>query len=709
VLLRSIRAHLLTSCATLVLALVVSAGSVAVVGASRAGRTPAAVAAMLAMYGAVALAEQAARSTAARRHDVALARLRGLTGPRLVGFAAAPLLAVSLVGITTGALAGIWLAGRIAHGWHTSYSLGTREVVVAVALLVGSGVTVTLVSTGALRRPLTDAIAVLPRRNGDSIVARFLELLVVAAAVMAVYEAHQRGHSWVPVVAPALVALAAGQVVTWLLALTPRFGRRLGLALTTRRLRRDPDPGSVVRILIAAAVLLAVTLTGGRAAAVWRDDAAHLRAGGPTIVPFTVGGLRAYAASHDADPHGRWLMAEVAVPDLRPGSRRVFVDAARWPAVVGDFFAGTSAGGADARIADLSKQADPILLRSATTRVRVSGLARSGEGVVVLRYTSDAGYPQQVRVRLDRDGWTAAPLPSCRIGCALLTVNAGGTGPFRVEQVVVGSTGVLAAAVDHPGGRSTLLLDANDGVTPVQEALTTPGVRLGARVPGLDGTSPPVSVVGSVSAIPVLGRYGSLLDLSRVLRSSVGTVAASTSFVVARADTPPSVLAILHDDGGDTPTTYDASVRVFANTPQARGDSLALLVAVGVALVALTHLAAWLAGQVGRRRAEVAGLRAAGFVPHVVRRAYLVESLALAGVVLVGSAVAAAATMQTLLRPMRLVGGWPDAPLVVLGLRPWVLVPTVVGVAAVTALACVLVFTRFGRAARPAALRGADR
>ena len=71
--------------------------------------------------------------------------------------------------------------------------------------------------------------------------------------MLAVYEAHRGGHGWVPAVAPALVALAAGQLVMWLLALTPRLGGRLGLELTSRRLRRDPDPGSVVRVLVAAA------------------------------------------------------------------------------------------------------------------------------------------------------------------------------------------------------------------------------------------------------------------------------------------------------------------------------------------------------------------------------------------------------------------------------------------------------------------------
>ena len=126
------------------------------------------------------------------------------------------------------------------------------------------------------------------------------------------------------------------------------------------------------------------------------------------------------------------------------------------------------------------------------------------------------------------------------------------------------------------------------------------------------------------------------------------------------------MLAQLHKDGGGTPTTYAAVADRLDHTPQARADSLALLVAIGVALVALTHLLAWLAGQIGRRRAEVAGLRAAGIRPRGVRRAYVVEASILAAVVLVAAAVAAVATTVPLLKPMSLVGGWAEAPI----LRP---------------------------------------
>jgi len=709
VLLRGIRAHLLTSLATLALAFVVATGSVAVVGASRIGGTPGAVAAMLALYGAVALAEQSARSTADRSHDVALARLRGLSGGRLVLFAAGPLLTVSLIGVAAGAGAGIWFAGRILDAWGRTYSLDTREVVVAVALLAGAWVTIVLVAGSVIRRPLLDALSVNPRRRASSWVTTFLELLVVAGAILAVYEAHRGGHGWVPIVAPALVALAAGQVVMWLLALTPRLGGRLGLSLTTHRLRRDPDPASVVRVLVAAAVLLAVTLTGGAAAADWRDDAARLRAGGPTAVPFPEGALRAYAAAHDADPKGQWLMAAVAVDDLTPKTRRVFVDSARWDAVVGDFVDGTSVAGATSHMSDLADQPGPVLVRADALQAEVSGLQPGATGVLAVAYLGDEGFPRTARLRFDANGPVSGDLAACRVGCSLIAMTVRGTGAFTVDQVTAGPTVLLrTVSYDGLGSVRPVVLSRPTGLPP-QKALSTPDVTLGARVDGIDGTTHEVDVTGTVGAVPFLGRSGSLLDLPRVLRGAVGTVAGATAVVVARADTPAAVLATLQRDGGRKPTTYAAMARSLDLTPQARADDLALWVAVGVGLVALTHLAAWLAGQAGRRRTEVAGLRAAGIGPRTVRRAYLLEAVLLAVIVLVTAAVTVAATTMTLLEPMELVGGWANAPAVDLALRPWTVGVVLVGVAIVTAVTCATVFTRFGRNARPSALRAAER
>jgi hypothetical protein len=706
VLLRGVRAHLLPSLATLALAFVVSAGAVGVVGASRVGETPGAVAAMLALYGAVALAEQSARTVVDRSHDVALARLRGMSGARLVLFAAGPLLAVSLTGIVAGSVVGTWLARRIAHGWDVPYRLDTREVVVAVFLLVGAWITIALVAAAVIRRPLVEALSVHPRRHPASWITTFLELLVVVAACFAVYEAHRSEQSWVPTIAPALVALGAGQLVMWALAWTPRLGRPLGPSLTSRRLRRDPDPGSVVRILVAAAVLLAVTLTGGRAAADWRDDAGRLRAGGPIVLPFDAGALRAYAAAHDADPQGEWLMAAVAIDDLDPAHRRVFVDAARWDAVVGDFVQGTGVAGAGAHMTTLADQDDPIMMKADSLDVDVTSIGVRGTGTVAVGYLSDRGYIQVAHVRIDHSGSVTGPLASCQVGCAVLSVNLTGA-RFKVSQVSAGDA-QLIGATSHPDGGPQHALTVESGADPAA-ALTTRGLQSSSVLDGIDGTSHPVHVVGSVRGVPFVGRAGSLLDLGRVLRGAVGTVAGAESVVVARADTPASVLARLRTDGGGKATTYSAVADQLASTPEARADSLAVLVAGGVGLVALAHLLAWLAGQVGRRRAEVAGLRTAGIRPRVVRRAYVVEATVLAVVVLVAAAVVAAATTVPLLKPMGLVGGWAHAPALELAVRPLTLGTVVFGVALLTAVLCAVVFTRFGRAARPAALRSADR
>ena len=61
-----------------------------------------------------------------------------------------------------------------------------------------------------IRRPLGDALSVHPAPS-RLVGGAFLEILVVAAAVLAVYEAAPGSTEWVPTIAPALVALGAGR------------------------------------------------------------------------------------------------------------------------------------------------------------------------------------------------------------------------------------------------------------------------------------------------------------------------------------------------------------------------------------------------------------------------------------------------------------------------------------------------------------------
>jgi hypothetical protein len=399
-------------------------------------------------------------------------------------------------------------------------------------------------------------------------------------------------------------------------------------------------------------------------------------------------------------------MAAVSVDDLEPASRRVFVDAARWDAVVGDFVGSTSVAGAGPHMHALADRQGPLLFRSRSLQVEVTGIKAGDTGAVTVKYLSDKGYPLSARVVVDHVGTATGALDSCRVGCALLSVQLSGR-PFEVSRVSAGGVRLLGSG-SFAGGAPQDAATVDPGDDPVP-SLATRGMRSSGVLEGIDGTSHPVQVVGVVGAVPFVGRAGSLLDLAHVLRGAVGTVAAARAVVIARADTPVSVLAQLRKDGAGRQRTYAAVADQIDSTPSARADSLAFLVAVGVGLVALMHLLAWLASQLGRRRTEVAGLRAAGIGPRAVRRAYLEEAALLAGVVLVAAAVAAAATTVPLLKPLRLVGGWAQGPELELAVRPLTLGTVVVGVALLTALLCGIVFTRFGRAARPAALRSADR
>ncbi len=400
-------------------------------------------------------------------------------------------------------------------------------------------------------------------------------------------------------------------------------------------------------------------------------------------------------------------MAAVSVDDpTTPSARRVFVDTPRWDAVVGDFVSGTSVAAATTHMPALATQVHPLMIRSDTLSADVTAIAPGSSSAISVTFLSDAGFLRTAHLRFTGPGTVTAPLGPCAVGCSVESVKLHGSG-FELASLSAGQARVLGPT-SYAGGAGQVALAPEASAKPAL-ALTTTNVRKPTNLLGIDGTGDPVQVVGTVGAVPFVGRTGALLDLGRVLLGSVGTIASADSVVVARADTPASVLAQLKRGGGGTTTTYAAVADKLDGTPQARADSLAFLVAIGVALIALTHLLAWLAGQLGRRRAEVAGLRAAGIRPRSVRGAYLVEATFLAAIVLVAAAVAAVLTTIPLLKPMELVGGWPQAPILRLEIRPLTLATVVLGVAVVTILLCAVVFTRFGRSARPAALRSADR
>ena len=197
-----------------------------------------------------------------------------------------------------------------------------------VAVLVGMA--------GALREPLGDQVSLAARPRASSVVAVFGDVLVLVGAAVAVYRGSVAGEDpdWVVLAGPALVGLAVGQAVVWLvrlaarLALRPTGSGRLAGFLAVRRLARVADAATSLRVLVAASVVAALALTGAAQVDDWTDDTARLRTGAPLSVPLEDGGaVGALALTRDLDPEGRWLMAAVLVPG--EGSilaRRAFLD-----------------------------------------------------------------------------------------------------------------------------------------------------------------------------------------------------------------------------------------------------------------------------------------------------------------------------------------------------------------------------------------------
>ena len=355
--LRGARARRGTLLPLFLLTTVVVAGVVAVMGLAKGSGTSAAVGVPLLALGLVAVPTSGRQLAAIRRQEIAVARLRGVTGGQLaVTLAVEPFLVLvlgSLVGLAAGALvaaaaAGLWVGAEL--------SLGVT-VLPTVALIVVVGLAAVLVGmAGALREPLAEQVSVAERPRPASTAALFFSVLLLVAAVVVAYRSSvvdAQDPGWVVLAGPALVGLALGQLTVWVVRLLALAGVRwtgrsaLPAFLATRRLARTAEAASPIRLVVAATVVAGISLTGAQQVGQWSEDTARMRAGAPYRISLADADVEeALGLTRELDPDGRWLMAAALVPD--EGSvpaRRAFLDMSRYDAVVGDFFADTPAAG----------------------------------------------------------------------------------------------------------------------------------------------------------------------------------------------------------------------------------------------------------------------------------------------------------------------------------------------------------------------------
>ncbi|GCD90280.1 FtsX-like permease family protein [Nocardioides sp. LS1] len=727
----------------LLLTMVVVTGAVTTIGFAQHANTSAALAVPLFVLGAFAVPATGRELAAARRGEIAIARLRGLQGGELTTLLAVEPLLVLLAGGAAGLVlgsAGSWLATAV-------WTDGPGGLPGLTAVLAGLGiVAVGLVATmlgmlSALREPLNLQVSIASRPHPAGTGAIFADVLIVVGAVVAVYRSGvaDPGHPDVLVLAgPALVGLAIGQLIVWLVRISARLavGRTANGGLTgflgVRRLARVADAATPIRALVAAAVVAALALTGATEVNGWTDDTARLRSGAPLRVDVDEDAVGALALTRDLDPDGRYLLAAVLVPgEGSAAARRAFLDTSRYAAVLGDFYAGTPAAAIADQVDGLGG-ADSSVASGDTVTATVQGVSARTSGVmrprVVVAYLDEHGTDQRAEIGVDLPLTGAAQtgsaaLTGCDGGCVITSVTLARTRgdrtlPWVLTALDFGGTDAMTTTwkpafpgrFGQPGGPVVvdegLLAPASDrplvaeplSSGPKMPVLATPSVTFDGR-PQLDSTGGderPAQVLATLPALPLVEADGLLADLPRAAAGAPPTVPAAQVMVLARADTPAALLAQLTDAAGHDPRTLnqvDAAVADETGATQARVYSLMAVFCLVAALLVL-------AAAVGRQRAawarEVAALRVVGVDLATLRGSGRLEILWLATAAVLATVGGALLAVRLLLAHLSLVDVPAHSVPLVTGVAAWPLV-----VAAVVVAGVVLVVNGRGRALHP--------
>ncbi|MCW2834391.1 MAG: FtsX-like permease family protein [Nocardioides sp.] len=747
---------------------VVVGGAVGVLGFAEAAKTSTWLLSPLLLVGAVAIPSIGRELAAARRAEIGLARLRGIRGLRLGSVLLLEPLATILVGTALGLGLG-WLVARTTGGaWLDAgtHELGATAVYVALGTAAGSLAIVLLSSWATVGEPLSTQVAMRTRPRRATTLVVFASVLVIVGAVVAAY-ASKAGVDGQPdalvLIGPALVGLALGQVAAWVLRVLARgatgASARSGLSgfMATRRLSRADDLVTPMRLLVAAAVVGVIALSGASSVTEWIDGEARIAAGGAMAVPVENGAVQAMALTRVLDPEGEHLMAIAVVPnEQRLGERRAYVDAARFESVAGDFYAGTPVEAAAGAVPGLAT-VNPDMATTAG-RLSVSGrLLESQErftiGLTVrLDYVTaaDDGSSAEVELRLaDRGDATSAsvPLRGCKGGCQItgmsvtriLTDDGGNVfgfdpSPYRVllTSISVGDRDLATAgwrpepgAIEQaqenrfapgsldldrralanrfdgleveplPNSDLPLTLDAAARPTPVLVAGAEPTTPL-----DVSGDDRVLGEVTRLDALPLLGTVGQLSDLPTSMVGSGATVPNAETSIVLAADTPDSMVAdLIRATGTEARSLEDVRRTLGAATGVDQARAYALMASF-CALIALIALAAGVARHLRSYRHDVASLRLLGVGLRAARRAGRVELMALAVVVLLAVAAGGLLAVELLLDGLPLVTVRP-ASLPVDNEATWM---TVVLPAVLAAISMLVIGGR-ARAVRPDATR----
>ncbi|KQV77354.1 hypothetical protein ASC64_00415 [Nocardioides sp. Root122] len=690
----------------MLMTVVVVTGAVTVLQFAHAADLSPWLTAPLLLIGAVAVPSIGAELAVARREEIGLARLRGIHGLRLWRF----LLLEPLLAIVTGALVGLAL-GAVGTVLATTRWLDEaaapvgQPALLTTAAVAGVGlVIVGLSAAAALREPLAVQVSTRRRPRRATTLAIFLSVLVFVGAGVAAYRSRAASGEpdLVVLVGPALVGLALGQLAIWVIriaarGLTPTTERRgMGAFLAARRLARADDLVTPIRLVVAAAVVGSLALSGAVSVSGWTEEQARVEVPGARAISTDTGAMGAVELTERIDPDATHLIATALVRNEdRLPERRAYVDADRWDAVVGGFYDDTPARAASDAVDELRGAVDPFQVTGDRLTLKATGIEvpavryfigpdrervpfGGGSAQVTLRYVTSGNATGSVELPflVPQDGTPvtrSVRVRDCAEGCTITSIDVGrGTDTvfdnkgftFLLDSLRLGDTeltdqtwvpdpsaveAVLNSTflpnyepprnlvVNRPDGLQVSILPSVTMELDLDLGAAVPAVVAGEAEPqalDLGGDDRDTDVVGVAGTLPLLGSIGLLSDIRTAAVGSAPTVPAAEVQVVAAAGTPQAMLDEVAEATGSSWRTL-GSVRDALGERYGGAQSVAYaLTALACALVALLALGAGVARHLRDYRRDVASLRVLGISVATARRAGRAELVSLTLLVL---------------------------------------------------------------------------
>ena len=276
----------------------------------------------LATLALLVLFQVVGRAVDARGDEIALAKLRGLSPARTVGFALGEALSLLLVAAPLGLAIGYGVTVLLAraalvHGTPVVWTAPTGWALAAA--VAGSVAAAALGAIRTLTRPVLEQWRFTsPPRHSTRLLVAF-DALVAVAAVGALVSVRHDGSQprAVYLLAPTLLVIAVALIGVRVLprlaglGLRPTRGsRHLATFLALRQTVRRPGGMRLAALLAVAVGLATFALSGEAVAQANREARAQTETGAPVQLDVQFApGHDPQAAVEAADPHGRWAMA----------------------------------------------------------------------------------------------------------------------------------------------------------------------------------------------------------------------------------------------------------------------------------------------------------------------------------------------------------------------------------------------------------------